>query len=184
MKGKYAKRADLGRDWSALQARAETAERETARTAAELSELRATSNQVITALRSQLAEARRQRDAAEGPAVALLEEQNQQLRTVAAEATAAYEARVEQFWFAVKRMGIAIKAAFHVSEVEARELVINAMGVSDEITATSIDLRTQGIKDPKLVKILQRANGTRSADSPVARAAEALGIDDLPEKAL
>lgn len=184
MKGKYAKRATQTRDWAALQSRAEHAEHESARLEAELSEHQAVSSRTIATLRAQLAEAKRQRDAAEGPAVAALEEQNRQLRDEKRELEASYKARDEQFWFALRRTVIAIKAAFNVPETEARELVVNAMGVSDEISATSVDEYTRGIKDPVLVKILQRARGMRSMDDPMSRAAEALGIDDLREKVL
>lgn len=180
MKGKYANTAAARQARETAETRATTAEAKAARLENDLTELRQNTDQIIARLKTQLAETALQRDQASGPAVTALEEQNRQLRADRDQQRATADLAREQLLYAGRRMIIALQAVFGIKETEAIELVANTIGASVDKEALIVQGHelTAGIKDPTLVKILQRAKGVRASNDLLARATEALGHDD------
>jgi hypothetical protein len=80
VKGKYAARAERRSEFTGLEERAVTAERERDRLASELADLREGSERRIAGLRDEMRKLREQRDAAAAPRISELEAANSRLR--------------------------------------------------------------------------------------------------------
>lgn len=172
-RGKYAAKAERRRDAAESAQRADTAERERDRFAAELAALRESTGTTITGLRSQVTELRRQRDERAAPRIAELEAANNRLRAQRDAVTV----RLRGLTAAARRMrdqtGEMLHKRFGLGIPEAVELV-HALGSGADERA----LLTWGVtsSDPEMIEAVQRARGLRGKGSPGTAAPQPVAL--------
>lgn len=165
MKGKYAARAERRSEFTGLEERAVTAERERDRLAAELAEVRERSEQKIADLRSEAASLRGQRDAVAAPRIAELETANGRLRVQRDVAIAMRQGLFEDWSRMADRLMKTLIKRFGMGGPEAMELAV-VLTRPPEVDFRPVSAAGVATKDPRKAQAIQRQRGLRGAGSP------------------
>lgn len=167
MKGKYAKRAAVNRDFDAAERRALEAEHERDRLAKELDALRAKHAEVTAAQREKIATLQSERDTAASPRVTELEELNARLRGRWLGIKIQRDAEVRCHDDAAKHMRDVLVTRFGMTPLEAAELVERVWWDGQSFLMRP---GASGSRDPRLIAGAQRMRGERKGVLPTAHA--------------
>ena len=155
MKGKYAARADRRQEFTGLEQRAVTAERERDRLATELAELRERGEERLTGLRREVAELRKQRDAVASPRLAQLEQINNRLRAERSNALDQSKFFIQREAVVADRMSDYLIRRFGLSGPEAKE-VVNTIWDTPETGERLVSRTGVASRDVRVIEAVQR----------------------------
>jgi len=175
VRGKHGNAAKNRRDRAELEQRAETAEHRAERAEKELSTLRESSERSVSALRSELSQARKDRDTAVAPALADAEAQ---IRTLITQRDEAQRERkeVQERWERFLRTFRDVLADLGVGQAEAIEAILASV-TPDGAARTVLTDENASMRKATTEQIIaiQRARGERgTVDRLAHRKARAL----------
>lgn len=170
MKGKYAARADRRQEFTGLEQRAVTAERERDRLATELAELRDRSEERLAGMRRGMTDLRKQRDAAASPRLAQLEQINNRLRAERSNALDQNKFFIQNEVALADRLSDYLIRRFGLSGPEAKEAV-NALWDAPVTGERWVSRTGVAGRDVRVIEAVQRARRQRGQQNVAAEIA-------------
>jgi hypothetical protein len=168
VKGKYAARAERRREFTGLEGQAVAAERERDRLAAELAELRVSSERRIAGLRAEVSNVRRERDVATSSRLTQLEEVNNRLRAERNDAIGQAKSERDRNSVFQDRLRAFLIGRLGYSVPEARETAFAIFEAADFGRQFVSPAGVARSRNPRVVKGVQRLKGLRGGEDRAA----------------